>query len=366
MTMPSGLGLILALVASTCALAPEVAGGTGQKPLEGLKIEVTVAESKPSYFVGDTLTVQVAFVNVSDHALVVRDWTRRDPDEAGKQDLLKPKLMMKGKEYFRTGGYGGTVGGPAVASEFITLDPGKRLAVGSGSFLLLLPGQAEVAAGYSNESKGPDRISTQGGISGYETVPMPNVWVGSVSGSVEISISHEVSPAMKARYDAAAETLADARLDVKTRLAALDKVAAEKNLFAARFVRKVWQEAQDPALKVAALDRLLGLLEFGTAYEALPDALKLLKDDTTPSEARKRILDMTATWRLGGGLVGLTIGENLAGYRMPPELVKETMDVLKSLSTGRDPDLAAKAREILKKSEEREKTGKEALKPPAK
>jgi len=168
-----------------------------------------------------------------------------------------------------------------------------------------------------------------------------------------------MSPAMKARYDQAADTLADPKVELKVRLAFLDEIAAEQHLFAARFVAKTWKDNTDPAIKAAALNKLLDLLQFGTAYESLPDMVKLLKDEDTPAEIRKRIFDIIGKMWLAGGLPGFRIG-GLAGYRLPEDILKEIVALVKSLSTGKDPYLAAKAREILKTIEAKEKEAKEA------
>ena len=55
------------------------------------------------------------------------------------------------------------------------------------------------------------------------------------------------------------------------RLAELDRVARERHYFAAHFVDEIWRKAENGPVKVAAAKQLVSLLEYGTAYESLPE-----------------------------------------------------------------------------------------------
>ncbi|HOM18157.1 MAG TPA: substrate-binding domain-containing protein, partial [Thermoguttaceae bacterium] len=144
------------------------------------------------------------------------------------------------------------------------------------------------------------------------------------------------------------------------RLAELDKVANQRHYFAARFVHDIWQKGEPGPVKEAALNHLVSLLEYGTAYESLPDLLKVLKDSQTPLPIRLRILDFIGKMGLMEDAPGFPIAEGQAFYCLTKskvvgkevqcektELWREIVETLKSVSKDSHVLLREKATAIL-------------------
>ncbi len=101
------------------------------------------------------------------------------------------------------------------------------------------------------------------------------------------------------------------------------------------------------------------LLEFGTAYEALPDVLKVLEDDHAEQQSRIDVLDMLQKaiywndhWSDGkiDLLARMTIAVQ-ADYKLPPALYKQLLADLHKLGDGADQELAVRAKAILVKAQ---------------
>jgi hypothetical protein len=151
---------------------------------------------------------------------------------------------------------------------------------------------------------------------------------------------------MKKRYSAINQKLSDKGLKTADKILALDTVADEKHYFAARFVWEAWKSATDPEIKGEAFRRLLDLIEFGTAYEALPDVLTALRSDDSPTELRVRILRSVGKMCLFGDSPGFSIAGQ-AYYDLPKEVQRNIVDTIRNLAASSDPKMRAEASAIV-------------------
>jgi len=311
--------------------------GSDSRPAP-LTLEVTVKQPRQTYFVGDSIEFVAEMRNRSDAPVSLLGWTRA----GGSFELTMVSETLMGSL--------ASSGGPYRMDDFWTIEPGRSRMVESQPIALMLPGRAQCVARYYSHATNYNRINETG--TGWEKVPLPNAWADLLSGRTTLTVSDEMSPAMRRRYADADKSLGDKAAGRDTKIALLSSIAAEKHYFAAGFARNVWKKSDDPAVKLAALRNLLDLLEFGTAFEALPDALELLRAETTPLEIRKRILDIVGKMNLREGVPGFAVGEQ-AYYILPKDMHKGILGLLADLGRGADPSLSLKAREILRAAEAR-------------
>lgn len=338
----AGLGM---LVLAACAWGAE----SVPKADERLKINLVLYMSDASASVGDTVSADIVIENTTSAPLMVLNWDKW-------HDVLW--LVVEVKEYpgeegnpgvFLRGMPWGREIGAVRLSENRELPPGKTVLRKEITFMM--PGKATVDAGLMNDSH---YVRVENKRDGQ---PLDNAWMGEVVSKKVVTVSGEMAPSMKARYDDAKKRLlAPGTSDVE-RLKILADVAAEKHYFAARFIRGACEFLPKGEARDAAIGHLVELAKFGTAYESVPYLVKTLSDEDVPSKTRQVLLDWLGKLLMGRGFDKLAMQ---AGYRYPVQVLEGARAAIQSLSTGRDPYLAAQAREILKTIEAKEKEAKEA------
>ena len=234
-----------------------------------------------------------------------------------------------------------------VEGEFKHLRPGEKTEPVTYTSTFLLPGRARVEGRFVS---GPASClgwsrDKQGRLIDQVIVPIPEMWRGSASAHTDVEVSSGMADEMNRKFSEATAMLRDKGVATEKKLQSLAAIGAEKHYFAARFVWDTWKTT-NAEIKSAAFDHLLSLLKFGTAYEALPDVLKVLQDEHVNDELKGRILDVLSGMRLKGKTPGINIADQ-AFYRIPEPLLKEVLGVLKRISESDDAKLAAKAKAIL-------------------
>jgi|WetSurMetagenome_2_1015567.scaffolds.fasta_scaffold17112_3 hypothetical protein len=334
--------LISAIGVTYFALSLTASGGQDDVKRDDLKIVVQIPKDKGPYNLGDTISADIFLKNVSQKPIVVRDWRVLGGEVWKNKLLVLVTLHVKGEQILSLSPWE-SMGGPVSIEELKTLAPGESLEAGHWEAVLMCAGSAYITAAYISPISGWP-ASSEGSAKAVE-----NLWHYGTTVDCPIETSEKMSAAMKARYEKAAKALADEKLDAQSRIELLDKITAEKHVFAARFVVQAWREAKDPGIKAAAFNGILDLLEFGTAYEIAPEMVGWLKDDALPTEARKRILGVVGKMYLGRPDPMMIVAGGQAAYVVPEGLRKDLLEAVKSLSAGRDPFLASQAKEILEK-----------------
>ena len=311
-----------------------------------LQVNVALKEKKPRWFVGDKIQLVASLKNNLDRDLFVPDWeVPRVKDEVWTYQ----SKVFDFPGYVAGPGWGSGRGSKVPILKFRKLEAGGTSASVSREFTLLLPGKMYVSARFKNR-----KVLCLKKINGEKKrVPYPGATKSNVFSGLTIEIDSEMSPEMSARYEKHLAIILDKTQAVETRLPILDKVAGEKHYFAVKFVRDIWTKADEGLLKGVALKHLVSLVEFGTAYEALPDLLEALEDESTSPPVRKQILDIFARMSLVDKQVS---GLRIVGsgfYVLPNELHQRTLAVVKTIATGKDPQLAAKAKEILEDGQDK-------------
>jgi len=232
--------------------------------------------------------------------------------------------------------------------EFKHLRAGEKTVPVTYTGTFLLPGRARVEGRFVS---GPaSRLGwsrdEQGRLIDQVIFPIPDMWRGSASAHTDVEVLSGMADEMSKKYSELAAMLRDKSVTTEKKLSSLAVIASEKHYFAARFVWDIWKTTTDAEIKSAAFDHLLSLLKFGTAYEALPDVLKVLQDEHVNGEMKGRILDVLAGMRLKSKIPWIRIA-NQAVYRIPDPLLKEVLGILKRISESGDAKLAAKAKAIL-------------------
>jgi hypothetical protein len=336
---------------SWACTSTEGADAPWQPPKNALRVQVRITTGEGAaaglpavHHVGDTLTVDAFITNATKRPVLIPKATTKDviwstfvtgfPGAQQPTVLYGPARKLKGKPMVR-----------ARKENFDEIQPGQGRKSTPWNYKLVLPGKAEVVAVCENpHSKYLAGYTTAGDYT-YEAVS--GAWHGRAIGTAKVLVSAEMSAEMKRRFDDTRKIVNSADEPLKKKLATLESVAREKHYFAARFVWDVWKTTPDDAIKAAALRHLCDLLKFGTAYEALHDVVRSLRDGQLDAQAKKRVLDILGgvVWR---GYPGLPIAGGRGFYVLPDALLRDVRAALRKISVGKSPELAAKARSILK------------------
>jgi hypothetical protein len=312
---------------------------------DGLAVSLEIAGNPAEVRVGDTLQLQVVLTNKTSEPIEVQDWDKGSHVISVLRFLEKYPGSQGGLKY------SGLSYKPKVAKcDLRSLPPGRQVI--DQKMTPLIPGDLTVAV----------QVWCPPGAVDQED-PKKNVWHGMIHNQAKIVVSAEIPPEIKRRYEQIAKRLAEvaASDDVKTGL--LKEVAAEKHYFAARFIRQACDTLAGGNVRNAAVDLLVELAELGTAYESGEFLVGALKEELTKTETRQSIL----AWV--GRLADKDWFQSLGGqgiFQYPQSFQIKAREATVAVAKGKDPYLAAQAREILKKLEEKEKKEKEASKPPAK
>ncbi len=320
---------VLALVA--CAAG--AARGEGGEPV---RVAVGFAEDAPEPAVGTKLPVVILVHNASDRPWKVLDWAK-NPKALEPHVFIAPAPVAPKQEPLPE-----LARNQWVASSddwFRDLPPGDtRLSI---DVVPMLAGWLHVAATLQSttalvvDENGPTRR-------------LDGVWLGRTTGQVRVHVPDEVPPERAKRYEAARRALLDASKPDEVRREVLDAVAAERHLFAARFLRDVYPALPPGPLQNAALAHLVALAKFGTGYEAVPVLLVAAGRPTAPGDVRLAILEFLRT------LLGARGRQTLAGqmaYTHPEPLLDQARGTIRRLVTDPDAAVAARARKIVERWE---------------
>jgi hypothetical protein len=345
----AGVVAVLALAAGSWA-AERVADADGH-----LKIALALDVPAGGVAVGDTLKASIEIENSTKAPLKVLDWDKW-------HDVLWLAVEVTGypgEAGIRVGHFRGMPWGRQLGSfrmkDYRELPPGKTVL--PRDIVFMIPGKAVVDAGLLNDAHYVrEEDQARGRL-------LEDAWQGEIVSKKAVTVSGEMAAAMKARYEAAKKKLQASETSADERRKILAEVAAEKHYFAARFLREACESLPTGDTRDAAIGHLAELAKFGTAYESASYLAKVSRDESVSGKTRQIILEELGMLLEYKGSI-LLAGQ--ADYQYPKPVLEEARAAVLSLSTGRDPYLAAQAREILKKLEEKEKKEKEASKPPAK
>ena len=325
-----------------------LAEDNGAKPDEkALQLELRLKEERQQWYVGDKVHILASLKNISDHDLFFPDWNK-----PRLREMLRSSCYVTGfpgEDMVDFSGYriGAWRGGFYLRKEeFRRLKAGAKTSPLATQVPLHIPGEIYVSIRFTN----PTNSYTTYLNGDQRSVRYPGAWKGTTFSGLKIQIEPEISPEMKARYERSSQMVLDEAQPLQKRLAALSQVAEEKHYFAARFVRDLHKKPQDGPVRQAALKHLVSLLTFGTAYEALPDLLRVLADESASPEIRTEILDILGKMHLTEEFAGFSIGGQ-AYYRLPKELHQRALEAVKRVSRESDAALKRKARIILQAGE---------------
>jgi len=326
------MGLPVGILAAKEPAAPEPLAIVFEKPKDG-----------SVHSVGAELRVAAAVVNKSDRVVAFPDFGK------GKRfsrqfdfDLFISGIP--GERVSLSYGVAAGSGGRASKGDFVQLQPNQT--TDPREFLVrpMVPGTASIAVSFGNEFTSYQLFHR--GFQSGKHVAIPGAWKGSIFKDLKVIVSAEATPEMKKAFKQAEDLINNSSRPMKERLNALDRIAGEKHYFAAGFVRKSWTESTDETIRMAALRHLVSLLDFGTAYEALPDMLSLLKDAGTPLEIRLNILKVVQKTYPFRSLPSIHVASQ-AIYVLPKEMVETIRTMLPKLAKDKNPKLSALARTIL-------------------
>lgn len=354
--------VLAAVAAMVFGMIAEGGDEPWQPPKDALKVEVRItndeeadAELPAVYHVGDTLTAEASITNVAERKVRIPEGTRKirwRTHVTGIPSAQQGPTRIIGSsiEDYTPSHRWTTRGG--VRIDFCEIQPGEGWK-STWDFTIFVPGELEIVA----IANYPFRVD----LSSF-----PGVWAGFSSGNAEPLVSEEMSPEMQQQFDEAGKIVDSADEPLDRKLTTLESIAREKHYFAARFVWDVWKTTPDDTIKAAALGHLCDLLEFGTAYEALHDVVRLLRDERLDAQAKGRILGALgsinwANWLrddddVRSGRPGLAIAEGQGYYLLPDAIVEDVRAALLDIRAGDNPELAAKARALLNGGEPKSET----------
>jgi len=323
-----------------CVLSAAAVGGDKD---DKLKVHLRLIDPPAVLHVGDKIKAGMVLENISGSDVLLPDSERNNVRFCAQWYSYLCYETFPGKTGdLHFGPVGESIITPDQGKEvYSPLAPKAKTPEVVDSHMLLLPGKALLPVMFTSRRGihllhlGPD-----GKWNG------PRWWSGTVLAEMPLVISDEIPPAMKQQYDRVRALLAAPDKPNAEKLKALAEVAGQKHLFAARFVREIWQGQANPAIKAAALEHMATLLELGTAYEALGDLLDVLADESAPAPIRRRILAVMPDLRLKHPNPGLRV-EDQGYYELPAALRDKAAQAIESVAKGRDPFLAVEARKVL-------------------
>jgi len=320
------------------------AGQTRENPPKPIEISVVLNE-QDGVFVGRTLPVHVVVRNTTAGPLMVLDWEKLSPPSRDQMVSLQIRVWDYPGQNRPQGGIGTTAGFFAstwTKDHYRALPPGETVI--ELSFTPMLPGRARIRGDFCNSHN----------IFWYESAPREveegkweNGWVGRAFDTINVSVADRLSAEDQERYDGYRRTLQDPETSADEKLKTLAEVAGEKHYFAARFIRETYDDAEPGRVKEAALRHLVDLAMFGTAYESFPLLVKVMEQEDAPQDIRLTLLEWIGKV-LARGYQELA---EQAFHRYPEPLQEEARQAIKNLAQDRNPFVAAKAQEVLKRLE---------------
>jgi len=327
--------VLAALLAGSAALAEEAAKPAAAS--QAVTISVALEQPDAAARAGEPLALRITLTNTTAKPLVVPDWDHF-ADELSIRVSITGYPGERGKQEEAAATW---EGGPFQRGDFRELPPGKTVI--ARPVVPMLPGKARIAVGFH----GP--TDTYRALTDGKPVRQANAWVGHVYTSLEVNVPQEISPEMKKRYDEVRERLSDPLVPADQRGRLLVIVAEEKNYFAARFVAEQCLSLPAGPMRDAALWQLLKLAKVGTAYAWIDVLLGKMTDPNVEQSIREAILDWAADSLIQKGRLAIA---DQAAYEWPDNLLKQAHAEVKRVTEDRNPYLAAKAKELLKRVDE--------------
>ncbi len=295
-----------------------------------VRVNIRITNEREQWYVGDEVEVAATVTNISESVLLIPNWDQpslqNEPMWQLYADVKSFPDATKGRPMTTFHGGTGSVDSPDC----------KQLAAANTSqpktkkFVTMLPGKMSIYATFSCTFLGVERMAEKG-IKRFD-YPYRRAVVMS-HGEQAITLPANMSPTMAAEYEQLSKTILRQETPVKERLNILSRVARQKHYFAARFVWDIWKQTKDSEVKNAALLHLIDLLEWGTAYETMPELLDALAEEATPLDARKRMLDVLGKMYLTSEYPGFRIAD-MAGYRLPEGVHRKALKVIKQLDSS--------------------------------
>jgi len=321
-------------------------------------VAISVAREQPEAPVraGEPLALHITLTNTTAGPLVVPDWDHfadevsirvsitgypgaargQEPYAVKAPDPLAPSARAPSEEAATT-----WERGPFQRGDFRELPPGKTVI--ARTLILMLPGKARIGVGFHGPS------DTYRALTDGKPVRQANAWVGHVYAGIEADVPAEMSAEMKKRYDEVRERLTDPLMPADQRGRILAIVADEKHYFAARFMAEQSLSLPAGPMRDAALWQLLKLAKAGTAYAWMDVLLGKMNDPNVEQQIREAILDWAADSLAKKGRLSIL---DQAAYEWPDNLLKQAREETKRMTEDRNPYLAAKAKELLKRVED--------------
>ncbi len=321
----------------TALAAPAVAAARPGGPEGPIRIGLLVDAKTGRLEVGEATTVRLVIRNTGPGPVRIVDWTRNPRTlELALRITDRPSVPAAA---------GASAEAPAVAARstwaapskdwFLELAPGETVV--ERTLTPLVPGWAEASARLASTTE------LYRDASGDE-VTLPGAWLGQASASVRLPVSGEMPDALKARYEAHRKRVTDPSVPVGERTRLLAEAAAGRHYFAARFVREVYQALAPGPVRAAALEHLVELATFGTAYEAMPVLVGAMTSGETPTETRLALVDWVAGVLARRGVQPVA-DQAVHVYAEP--LRDQARSALRRLVFDGDAAVAARAREVV-------------------
>jgi hypothetical protein len=225
-----------------------------------------------------------------------------------------------------------------VQADFKTLEPGKQVAVPT-QFVPMFPGKLTLIVLVTASL--PYELQTR-----TDSREMPRTLLrrGAAAKAI-LTVDKEIPEEMQKRFSAFRKALNDSDRPTHEKEEILKEVACEKHYFAARFIRKAYENLPNGPVKEAALRHLVDLARFGTAFDSCTLLINIMGDEETRQDIRVEIMDWLGEILRKNGKYPLANLQVI--HRYPPEIQEEARRALKRLADDRNPFVAAKAREVL-------------------
>jgi hypothetical protein len=314
-----------------------VAEDAAKPPAQAITISVAREQPEAPVYVGEPLALRITLTNTTAKPLTVPDWDHF-ADEISVRVTVTGYPGESGKQEEAAATWDG---GVFQRSDFRDLPPGKTTI--ARSIVPMLPGKARITVGFHGPS------DTYQALTDGKPVKQATAWVGHLYSSFEVDVPAEISPEMKKRFDELRERLADPLVPAEQKGRLLAGVADEKNFFAARFLAEQRLSLPPGPMRDAALWQLLKLAKLGASYKWIDLILEGMNDPNVEQTIRVAILEWTADALIQKARLSIL---DQAFYQWPDDLVKRARDQVKRAAEDRNPYLAAKAKELMKRVDE--------------
>lgn len=330
-------GLLLAAFLAAVGQAAAAAGAPETAPAQAVVMSAVRAQPDAPVRVGEPLNLRIVLRNTTAGPLMVPDWDHF---------ILEMDVQVQISGY--PGEHGKTEesasaweGGPFQRGDFRPLPPGETVI--DRIVVPRLPGKARISVAFHSPS------DTYLALTDGKPARLEHAWTGHLYATLSVDVADEMSPEMKKRYDEVRERLADPLVPTDQRGRLLATVADEKHYLAARFVQDVYKGLPAGAMRDTALWQLLRLAKDGVGYEAIPLLLDAMTDINVEQSIRVALLEWATDSLAQKGRLAIACQ---ASYTWPDELLQRAREQVKRLTEDSNPYFAAKAKELLRRTEE--------------